>query len=188
MKWGGIGCGGLVTLIIVIAVISAVVGGGGQSGQQADSQGGDGGNDSSSGGGEQQPPAAVGESLKIGETSWTATEATKQQQLSSSLGETKQGNFVVVNFQFTNNGSESVTLDSAMMTLIDGQGREFDVDTDSLGFVPPDKDIFLNQVNPGVTEEGQVIFTTAPDAQDFTLQVSEGMFGANTGKIELGTL
>lgn len=184
LKWGGIGCGGLVILIVVVAVIAAVGGGGGQ----GDQSGSNGGNDSESGGADQQPTAPVGESITAGETAWKVTEAAKQQQLSSSLGENKQGNFVIVDFQFTNNGSESVTLDSNMLTLMDAQNREFDVDTDSLGFVPPDKDIFLNQVNPGVTKEGQVIFTVAPDAQDFTLEVSEGMFGTNTGKIRLGSL
>jgi hypothetical protein len=171
-------------LIVVIVVITAVGGGGGQSEQAGSNEG----NDSGSGGAEQQPTAKAGESLTVGETTWKVAEANKQQQLSNSLGENKQGNFVVVNFQFTNNGSESVTLDSEMLTLIDAENREFNVDTDSLGFVPPEKDIFLNQVNPGVTQEGQVIFTIAPDAQDFNLEVSEGIFGTNTGKIELGSL
>ncbi|MGB3635114.1 MAG: DUF4352 domain-containing protein [Rubrobacteraceae bacterium] len=171
-------------LIVVIAIIAAVSGGGGE-GEQAGSNEG---NDSGSGDVEQQPTAATGESLDVGETTWKVSGATKQQQLTSSFDENKEGNFVVVDFQFTNNGSESVTLDSGMLTLIDGRDREFDVDTDSLGFVPPDKDIFLDQVNPGVTKDGQVIFTVAPDAQDFTLETSEGMFGTNTGKIDLGSL
>ena len=185
LKWGGIGCGGLVSIVVVIAIIAAVSGGGGGQGGQAGSGEG---NDPESGGSEQQPTATVGESLAVGATTWEVTEATAQQQLSNSLGENKQGNFVVVDFQFTNEGSESVTLDSGMLTLTAAQDREFDVDTDSLGFVPPEKDIFLNQVNPGVTQEGQVIFTVAPDAQDYSLNVSEGVFGTNTGKINLGTL
>ena len=40
------------------------------------------------------------------------------------FGETKRGNFVIVDFTFTNNSSEAVTLDSASLSLIDSSGTK----------------------------------------------------------------
>lgn len=194
------GCGGLAILgavVIVIVVIGVAIGGSGGGQQQGGTgtvSGGGGteqqqGNSGGGGGAEQQQAAAsVGETLEVGQTSWTVSEATKQQRLTGPFDETKQGNFVVIDFEFTNNANQSVTLDSGMLTLIGGGGREYSVDDDSYQFVPNNRSIIFEEVNPGVAKKGTVIFSVAPDAQDFTLEVSEGPFGTNTGKVDLGTL
>ncbi len=45
------------------------------------------------------------------------------------------------------------------MKLVDKDGRGFDPDTDAFGYMPDDKNIFLDQVNPGVTKDGEVGLT-----------------------------
>jgi Domain of unknown function (DUF4352) len=101
--------------------------------------------------------------------------------------EPKQGNFIIVDFLFTNNGDEAVTLDSASLSLLDADGRTSEPDTDTFGYIPPDKDVFLNQVNPGVTDDGQVIFTVAPGAAGFTLEVGDAAFFSDeNARIDLG--
>jgi hypothetical protein len=103
------------------------------------------------------------------------------------FGETKQGDFVIVDFTFTNNSNEAVTLDSASVALIDSSGNKSETDPDTFGYVPASKDIFLENVNPGVTREGQVIFTVAPDASGFKLQVGDtNPFSNKNGFVELG--
>jgi hypothetical protein len=180
-KWG---CGGLVVFIILIAIIAAVSGGGGSE------QAGDSGSQQESGdsGGEQQQPANMGEAVSVGNTTWAVTQAEQTTQLSDPMGETIQGNFVRVSFEFTNDGSEAITLDSGMITLLDEQGNEYQVDTDNMMYVPMENSIFLEQVNPGVTNNGTAIFTVGPDAQPSELRLSEGMFGANTRQVNLDTL
>lgn len=66
--------------------------------------------------------------------------------------------------RFTNIGSESKTLPQNALKLLDLDGRESDPDTDTFGYIPNERNIFLEQVNPGVTEEGEVIFSVAPGA------------------------
>ena len=77
----------------------------------------------------------------------------------------------IVDFNFTNDSSEAVTLDSASVALLDSSGNKSEADPDTFGYIPANKDIFLENVNPGVTRPGEVIFTVAPDASGFKLQV-----------------
>ncbi len=45
----------------------------------------------------------------------------------------------------------------------------------------------MQQVNPGVSREGEVIYTVAPDASDFTLSVGDtNMFGGEDAAVDLG--
>lgn len=184
-----VGCGALsvlAVLAIVFFVIVAALSGGG-----TETAGGSGGGGSESGGGSgeaEQPTGTVGENLTVGDAEWLVNSATETDTLQSQFGgPAAQGNFVVVDFTFTNNTGEAVTLDPATMTLIDGQNRQFDADTDQFEYIPEGRDLFLEQVNPGVTQEGQVIFTVAPDAADFELEVGgAGFFSSDSGRINLG--
>lgn len=186
----GIGCGGLLALIIVIAIIGALAGGGGEAPVQEQAQ------EQEQEQAEEQPEEAreeggentvtIGEPLTVGETAWIVTSAEQTTQLTDELGETETGNFVVVDFEFTNNSPEAVTLDSGMLTLIDAEGRENEVDTDRLFFVPAERNIIFEQVNPGVTQQGTVIFTVAEGATGFTLKLPGGFFASEVGYVDLG--
>ncbi|MGH3090296.1 MAG: DUF4352 domain-containing protein [Rubrobacteraceae bacterium] len=150
--------------------------------------GGQGGGGDSGSGGQGQPTAGIGEPLTVGDAEWLVSNAVQTDQLQSQFGgPAAQGNFIVVDFTFTNNTGEAVTLDPVTMTLVDGQDRQFDADTDTFEYIPEGRDLFLEQVNPGVTQEGQVIFTVAPDAADFQLEVGgAGFLSTETGRINLG--
>jgi hypothetical protein len=135
--------------------------------------------------------AAVGETVRVGDAEWTVTNAVYATELKQrgfgQFGESKEGNFVIVDFTFTNLASDSVTLDTISLLLFDSQGREYSADTDTFGYIPAEKDIFLNQVNPGVTQEGRIIYSVAPDASGFTIHAGDlKFFGAEEAKIKLG--
>ena len=174
----GVGCIAVVGIVLVIAVIIvAVVSiGGGEQSQTQDQEG--------AGGGEQT--VAVSEPLTVGETAWLVTNVEQTSELTNDLGDTETGNFIVVDFEFTNNSSDAVTLDSTMIKVRDSQDRVNESDPDKTLFIPEDRDIFLEQVNPGVTEEGTVIFTVADDASDFIMEVSGGFISGEAGFVDLG--
>ncbi len=135
--------------------------------------------------------ASIGETVRVGDAEWTVTKARYATQLRQkgfgSFGDTKQGNFVVVDFTFTNQSNESVTLDTISLPLYDSKDRVYEADSDAFGYIPTEKDIFLTQVNPGVTQEGQIIYSVAPDASGFTLHAGDlEFFGADEAKIQLG--
>lgn len=188
--WKGVklAFGGCVVLPILLVVAGvAFTGLLGSSGGDG-SGGGSGG--SSGGGNNETPTAGIGQTLTVGEAEWVVQDASQTEVLQSQFGPAgsdKQGNFVIVDFTFTNNTGEAVTLDPVNMTLLDAEGREFESDTDTFEYVPVEKDIFLEQVNPGVSREGRIIFTVAPDASDFTLEVGgAGFLSSEKGRVNLG--
>ncbi len=135
--------------------------------------------------------AVIGETVRAGDAEWTVTYATRKPELRQKgfgqFGESKQGDFVVMDFTFTNLASDSVTLDTLSLPLFDSEGRQYEADTDTFGYIPVEKDIFLNQVNPGVTQEGQIIYSVAPDASGFTVHAGDlSLFGGEEAKITLG--
>ena len=57
---------------------------------------------------------------------------------------------MVVDFALINNGGETVTPSTEPVVLSDSEEHEFK--TRTLGYAGPAKGIFLNQVDPGVTQ------------------------------------
>ena len=136
---------------------------------------------------EQQPQAAtpptpqaeysVGQTAQVANVTWRVSDAYLTNQLRSNFGTQKRGRFVVVNFTFTNNRSEEVTLDPDMhMILKDRTGRQFGTDVDSWEYMPTNLDIFLEPVNPGISKNGRVIYQVPPDAWGFTLKLDDVEF------------
>src|SRR5829696_765406 len=122
-----------------------------------------------------QPVYSVGQTAKVANVTWKVTNAYLTNQLKSSFGTQKQGRFVVVDFTFTNNRNEEVTLDPELhMILKDSKGREFGTDPGAYEFMPSDLDIFLTPVNPGVSTNGRVIYQVPPDATGFTVTLDDG--------------
>ena len=123
---------------------------------------------------EPEPTAVIGQSVEVDEATWVVTNARQATQLNDQFGgitPPKQGNFVIVDFRFRNDSNEAKTLHPGALKLIDEDGREFDPDTDTFSYIPPEENLFLEQVNPGVTKDAEVIFSVAPDASGFNLQL-----------------
>jgi hypothetical protein len=140
---------------------------------------GSGGGGSGSGGGgadsyaeAKKKAVPIGETATAGKVAWTVQNAWQATELSS-YGQKKRGNFIIVQLTFTNNDKEPVTLDSASLAILDDKGRTHETDTDASMYVPTNQDLFLNQVNPGVSQEGRAIFDVAPDARGLILRCGD---------------
>jgi hypothetical protein len=199
-----LGCLGIFGLLVVLIIVVAAFGGG--SDETAGGGGGGGG-----GGGQQDQQAQgqrdegqqgqaqeqrgpelylVGETAKVGNVEWRLTDAYYTTQLKSNFGTQKRGNFVVVDFTFTNNRDEEVTLDPELhMTLKDSMGRELGTDSDAFEFVPTRLNIFLEPVNPGISQDGRVVYEVPPDAEGFTLTIDDvELMEDKSARYELGNL
>ena len=133
----------------------------------------------------------LGDAVQVGDASWVITSARKANELADPFGvrPAKQGTFIIADFQFTNEGNESKTLHQRALQLVDSSGRTSDPDTDTFMYIPQERNIFLEQVNPGVTQEGQVIFTVASDASGLTLALKDtNIFRSvrNQAEVDLG--
>ena len=181
-----LGCTGLVVvLVLFVGCLAVIVGGGG--GQQPAGSGSEDEAEEVKPGTTKENPVGIGDPVNAGKVEWTVTDARQVTELKAPYSGTKQGNFVIVDFNFRNGTKEAVTLDSTSLTLIDSQGRKFEADTDTFEYVPMNKDIFLEQVNPGVLKQGETIFTVAPGASGFILKAGDtDMFSDKNAYVDLG--
>jgi len=132
----------------------------------------------------------VGQTATVANVEWKVTDAYLTDQLTSTFETQKRGRFVVVDFTFTNNRDEEVTLDPELhMILKDSQGREFGTDADAWEFVPTDLNIFLEPVNPGVSTDGRVVYQVPSDATGFTLTLDDVEFSEDKSAVfDLGSI
>jgi Domain of unknown function (DUF4352) len=140
-------------------------------------------------GGEQEEQVIYqpGDEVEAGNFTWTITEARRANTLTSvsGFGDPKQGNFVVVDFQLTNTSNSAQTVTSNSINLKDTDGNESEPDTEVFEYIERDKRLLLEQINPGVTQEGEVIFSVAPEASGFQLELGTGA-QAQRGLVDLG--
>ncbi len=124
-----------------------------------------------------QAEYSVGQTAQVANVTWRVSDAYLTNQLRSNFGTQKRGRFMVVDFTFTNNRDEEVTLEPELhMVLKDRRGREFGTDVDSWEYMPMNLNIFLEPVNPGISKNGRVIYQVPPDAWGFTLKLDDVEF------------
>ena len=140
----------------------------------------------------EEQTVAIGQPITVGDVTWTVTGTRQANQLSQqgtspTNAKTEQGNYVIVDFTFTNDGSEAVTLDNESLKLVDSQERESGTRAELNSYIPQDQRIFLERINPGVTEQGQAIFEVAPGASGFRVLAGDAqMFSNEQGYVDLG--
>ncbi len=136
----------------------------------------------------EQPAAAIGETVTLGDVQWTVTEVLRSDLLVSRLG-VEEGDFVIVDVDFTNNSNQDITLATPFVTLVDGEGREIEANIeDNFLHVYASENMFVDHVKPGATKEGKILFSVDdPAASGFKLQVGEARFASSeTTLIDLG--
>lgn len=176
LKWGGI----ILVAIIAISVISNL----GKS---------DNGSSNTTSGGNQQTEtkaiAKLNEPVQDGDLVFTATAIDTATTLGNQFTKKDaQGLFYVITLKIENKGKETKTVDSSMITLTDSQGRKFDRSIEgqtAKGLSQGKVDLFLQQVQPGLSVTGDIVFDAPKDATGLKLMVKGSYFG--TGKeVDLG--
>jgi hypothetical protein len=127
------------------------------------------------------PKGEIGQTVKFSNVAWQVTTVRQATELKAPSYPKKKGNFVIVDFLFTNNADEATKLYPGSLTLLDGEGCEFEMGPNEFVYIDPvyiapGKNLFsenAENVNPGVTKDGEVIFAVTPDAKDFTLRASD---------------
>jgi len=76
-------------------------------------------------------------------------------------------------------------VDSNMFKVKDEQGREFEPTSDAEVMMVVDgmSDFFLQDINPGLSKAGKLVFELPTDVTSYTLEVSSG-FGWSGGEYE----
>jgi len=135
-----------------------------------------------------QSAASVGDTVTLGNAQWTVTDVLRSDLLVSRLG-IEEGDFLIVDINFTNNSNQDITLATPFVTLVDGEGREIEANIeDNFLHVYAEENMFVDHVRPGATKEGKIVFVVDdPAASGFKLRVREARFASNeTALIDLG--
>jgi len=116
---------------------------------------------------------SVGESFQVGSGAkaleYTVVGTQTTDNIGGEYGSDASGTFLVVDLRIENVGDESVDLTSSVFRLVDNQGREYEVDSEAMIYL--ESSISFEQVNPGLSISGTVVFDVPPDQQGRQLRV-----------------
>ena len=113
----------------------------------------------------------VGESFIVGsgenQVEYTVTDVATADSVGEFAPTEADGRFVIVELDVTNRAQESFTIDSALFTLRDGQGRTYNTDDDAQ--ISLEESIIFEQVDPEVEKSGKLVFDVPTDQSDRNL-------------------
>lgn len=130
--------------------------------------------------------AGVGDKLTLKGTTYRVTDVKTAKEIGDQYtGATANGTFIVVDLQLTNEEDEPATIIEDNIRIIGGNGSSYSTSDDAI-LVYPDQTILLEEIQPGVTESGKLVYDLPPGAvKGAKLQV-EDLFSGSTGEIKLG--
>ncbi len=173
---------GILVFIVFIVVVSAS---GGDS-----SSSGSGSSDSKQEQSQKQEKitAKIGEQVQSGDLAFTVNGVKEYQSLGNSFtSKDAQGVFKVVSLKIENVGKETKTIDSSMIKLTDSEGRTFERSIDgqtAKGLSQGQVDLFLQQVQPGLSVNGEIVFDVPESAEGLVIELRGGLF-ATPAEVEL---
>jgi Domain of unknown function (DUF4352) len=92
------------------------------------------------------------------------------------LGQTAQGQYVLVYVTVRNIGNEARTFDNSNQTLTDVQGRDFDSDNGATIAMGDASNAFLKDINPGNGVNGVLVFDVPQNVRLTSLKLHDSMF------------
>ncbi|MCC2314190.1 DUF4352 domain-containing protein [Cellulomonas xiejunii] len=121
--------------------------------------------------------AGIGTPVRDGKFEFTVTsiEAGVAHVGDDMFGKDAQGQFTLVHMSVTNIGDEAQYFDGSSQKLVDAQGRTHSADGSAAIYLG-DAESFLNQINPGNSVQGTVVFDIPADATPASLELHDSMF------------
>lgn len=121
----------------------------------------------------------TGETFTVGsgdkQVEYTVTDVKTASNVGGEYGEDADAQFVIVTVEMTNNAQESFSVSTEPYRLVDSQDRKYEVDTDAQGWA--ENSILYEQLDPGVTKTGVLIFDVPEDQSERKLRIEPaGMF------------
>lgn len=92
------------------------------------------------------------------------------------VGKKAQGQFCILNLNVKNNGNEAGTLVASNQKLLDKEGRTFSSDDEASIYADTGQNLF-EEINPGNTLKGQIVFDIPKDAKPSQATLAGGLFG-----------
>jgi hypothetical protein len=124
-----------------------------------------------------EPKAGVGDRARDGKFEFVVTkvQAGKKSVGGQYLQKKAQGQFVLVSITVENIGDQPQSLLGDNQYLYDRSGRKFSADTEA-AFYLDDSNSFFEEINPGNTVKGMLIFDLPENVKPERLELHDSMF------------
>ena len=100
-----------------------------------------------------------------------------------------EGKFILANVTVSNEKKESITISSSFFKIMTSDGVEYDPNTDGsvMMAMADEDDFFLEQINPGLSKTGTVVFEVGEslDLNTTVLKCQTGFWGTESVEINL---
>jgi hypothetical protein len=125
--------------------------------------------------------AGIGDQVQDGAFAFTVTEVETRESLGSGvLTSDAEGSYVLVHVTVTNIGTEAATFSDSNQTLLDADRREYSADSGTAVMYLPGSEAFLNQINPGNSVDGVLVFDVPEGLAPAAIELRESMFSDGT--------
>jgi len=163
------------------------------------SSGNGGGNGNGNGNSDSTPTHEIGESFTVGDGDQTVEYIVNSVNAYSEIGgqftsEQASGVYAVVEMEMTNQSNETIDVSSSHLKLVNAQDQQFDASTGASIYAESDsriqaEPISFEQLNPGLSTSGVVVFDVNPGATYDLLVNPVGIFSsANSHRVTLGEI
>jgi hypothetical protein len=161
----------LIALGVVLGIVVVANAAGGEDASPSDTTAG---NIGSSG----AAAAGIGDQVQDGSLAFTVTAVeTGVERLGNGvLASTPQGSYVLVSVTVTNIGDDAQMFSDSSQKLTDAQGREFDADSGAAVMSLPDSQAFLNNINPGNSVKGTLVYDVPDGLAPAAVELHGSMF------------
>lgn len=124
--------------------------------------------------------AGLNEAVEQDTFAISVTNVSEEPTVGNSFTQKKaQGIFYIVTVKIENKGKRTETVDSSMLKVKDSEGREFERSIEgqtAKGMAEGNVDLFLTQIQPGLSITGDIVFDLPPDVKNPMLVFREGLF------------
>lgn len=120
----------------------------------------------------------VGRQYRDGKFAFTVTKVKKgvKKVGDQFVGDTAQGQFVIISVTVKNIGNKARTFTYHNQTLIDTKGRQFEADPEASLWTDQDSKSFLQQINPGNSVKGKLIYDVPRGTRLKAIEMHDSMF------------
>lgn len=178
-------------ILIVIIVIAVAISGGDDDPEDKDVV-----SNSDNSSSESEPEVievGIGTAATIADVSFTVNGVEETKEIDSGNqfidNAVTDGKFILINITAANDKKEAITIHSSYFKIVTSDGVEYDptTDTDVTFAMSDEDDFFLQQINPGLSKTGTVVFEVGEslDLNTTILKCQTGVWGTETVEISL---
>ena len=171
----GLGCLGIVFVGVIVLVVIFAALGGSESGSKP--------------GKPEKQEYKIGEKVKVDDLEYTVNDIERADTVGNQyVSSNADGRYIVADVTVKNNGDETITIDTELFKILNGDATNGADAAASTNANPSDIGFFLKQLNPSNEKSGKVVFDVsekAAQSNKLKMQVSSGMFGTEKAEISL---